>query len=120
MSEASQVAAAERCATWATDAGFQNNGYMGGSLTTIVAIGLYESGCNAAACHDNTHPNAACSQGHEPAGDSVDRGAFQLNSVTWKKITDKCAYSGPCAAAGRLYGGIDVQHVLRRLDLLRQ
>jgi hypothetical protein len=101
MSVSAQVAAAERCARWATDAGFANNGYMGGSLTTIVAIGLYESGCNAAACHDNTHA-VPCSQQHEPPGDSVDRGAFQLNNVTWKQITDQCAYSGPCSA-GQAY-----------------
>jgi hypothetical protein len=99
MSEASQVAAAERCATWATDAGFENNGYMGGSLTTIVAIGLFESGCNAAACHDNTHPNLKCSEHDEPPGDNIDRGAFQVNNVAWKQIPDSCAYSGPCAAA---------------------
>ncbi len=99
LSAAAQVAAAERCAQWAANAGFENNGYMGGSLTTIVAIGLFESGCNPAACHDNTHPSVACSQGHEPAGDNVDRGAFQLNSVAWKTISDKCAYNAVCAAA---------------------
>jgi len=99
MSEAAQVAAAGRCAQWAANAGFENNGYMGGSLTTIVAIGLFESGCNPAACHDNTHPSVKCSQGHEPAGDNVDRGAFQLNSVAWKTISDKCAYNAVCAAA---------------------
>jgi hypothetical protein len=98
MSASAQVAAAGRCATWATNAGFENNGYMGGSLTTIVAIGLYESGCDAAACHDNTHPDVKCGQHDEPPGDSVDRGAFQLNSVAWSSIPDTCAYSGPCAA----------------------
>jgi hypothetical protein len=98
MSATAQVAAAERCAQWATDAGFENNGYMGGGLATIVAIGLYESGCNAAACHDNTQPSVQCSQDDEPPGDNIDRGAFQLNNVTWSSISDACAYSGPCSA----------------------
>jgi hypothetical protein len=98
MSESAQVAAAGRCAGWATNAGFENNGYMGGGLTTIVAIALYESGCDPAACHDNTHPSVQCTENDEPAGDNIDRGAFQLNNETWSSIPDKCAYSGPCAA----------------------
>jgi len=32
--------AARRCAAWAADAGFPNNGYLAGSLTTSVAIAL--------------------------------------------------------------------------------
>jgi Ricin-type beta-trefoil lectin domain/Lysozyme like domain len=98
MSPAAQVAAAESCAAWATDAGFENNGYMGGGLATIVAIGLYESGCNAAACNDDTHIHVKCSEHDQPPGDAVDRGAFQLNSVSWRSISNKCAYSGSCAA----------------------
>ncbi len=99
------TAAADRCAAWASDAGFANNGYMAGSLTTAVAVALAESGCNPAACHDNTHPATACSEQHEPAGDSLDRGAWQLNNQVKPIFPDSCAYNGPCSA-GAAYGTV--------------
>jgi hypothetical protein len=96
LSGAALTTAADTCAEWASNAGFANNGYMGGSLTTAVAIAVAESGCNPAACFDNT-TKAACSA--QPlATDSLDRGAWQLNNKTWSSIPDSCAYSGQCAA----------------------
>jgi hypothetical protein len=95
---AAGLKAAGECAGWATDAGFANNGYYGGELTTAVAIALAESGCNPAACLDDTHPSVHCSQHSEPAGDDLDRGAWQLNNQVPPVVSDACAYSGPCSA----------------------
>jgi hypothetical protein len=97
LSGAALVTAADHCAAWAADAGFTNNGYGSGSLTTAVAVALAESGCNPAACHDNT-TGQACTRSTETPGDSIDRGAWQLNNQTSDAVSDSCAYSGPCAA----------------------
>jgi hypothetical protein len=97
LSGAALTTAADQCAVWASNAGFANNGYMGGSLTTAVAIAVVESGCNPAACFDNTK-KAACTEKTETPGDAIDRGAWQLDNQTWKSISDSCAYSGQCAA----------------------
>jgi Ricin-type beta-trefoil lectin domain/Lysozyme like domain len=97
-SGAAGLKAAGECANWATDAGFANNGYYGGELTTAVAVALAESGCDPALCLDDTHMSVHCSQTSEPAGDELDRGAWQLNNKATPVIQDKCAYSGPCSA----------------------
>ena len=94
---AALVTAADQCAAWAADAGFTNNGYGSGSLTTAVAVALSESGCNPAACHDNT-TDQSCTRATETPGDNIDRGAWQLNNMTSDAVSDSCAYSGPCAA----------------------
>jgi Lysozyme like domain/Ricin-type beta-trefoil lectin domain len=97
LTGAALAAAADQCAAWATDAGFTNNGYAAGSLTTAVAVALAESGCNTAACHDNT-TGLSCTQKTETPGDSIDRGPWQLNNKTPDAVADACAYQGPCAA----------------------
>jgi hypothetical protein len=102
MSGAALAAAAARCAAWATDAGFANNGYMAGSLTTAVTVALAESGCDPAACYDNTTARSCREQSQKP-GDSVDRGAWQLNSRVTSAVPNSCAYSGPCAARAAYY-----------------
>jgi hypothetical protein len=97
--KAVSAAAALRCARWASDAGFPNNGYLGGSLTDVVAIGLAESGCDATSCWDVTIGKACAEPGAGPTRtDSIDRGAWQLNSVTWSAVSNSCAYNGPCSA----------------------
>ncbi|MGO9164580.1 MAG: ricin-type beta-trefoil lectin domain protein [Streptosporangiaceae bacterium] len=95
LSPAGLARAAGRCAGWATDAGFADNGYLGGALTTAVAVALAESGCNPAACYDDTRRAECTPPGR--ARDSVDRGAWQINSKAWDRVPDSCAYSGPCA-----------------------
>lgn len=97
LTGAALTTAADQCAAWATDGGFANNGYMAGSLTTAVAVALAESGCNPAACHDNTK-GTACTQKTETKADNLDRGAWQLNNKTADAVPDSCAYSGSCAA----------------------
>jgi hypothetical protein len=97
-SGAAGLKAADECAAWATEAGFANNGYYGGELTTAVAIALAESGCNPAKCLDDTHMSVHCSQTSEPKGDDLDRGAWQLNNEATPVVPDSCAYSGPCSA----------------------
>jgi hypothetical protein len=96
MSPAALAAAADRCAAWASQAGFAANGYLAGALTTAVAVALAESGCDPAACHDET-TGAACAA-HVPAGHSVDRGAWQINGRNPGRAAIRCAFSGPCSA----------------------
>jgi hypothetical protein len=95
LSAAALAAAAGRCAAWASQAGFADNGYLAGSLTTAVAVALAESGCDPSACYDDT-TGATCTR-HVRRGDSVDRGAWQINSGN-RGISGKCAYTGTCAA----------------------
>jgi Ricin-type beta-trefoil lectin domain/Lysozyme like domain len=97
LTGASLTSAARRCARWATNAGFANDGYMAGSLTTAVAVALAESGCTARACFDDTR-RRACTEGSERRRDSVDRGAWQLNSRSFGSVPNSCAFSGQCAA----------------------
>jgi hypothetical protein len=94
LSPAALAAGAGRCAGWASRAGFASNGYLAGSLTSAVAIALAESGCDPSACYDDT-TRAPCAS-RIPPGDSVDRGAWQINNGN--SITAGCAYGGPCAA----------------------
>jgi Lysozyme like domain/Ricin-type beta-trefoil lectin domain len=96
LSAAALATAARRCAAWASQSGFADNGYLTGSLATAVAIALAESGCDPSACYDET-ASATCAR-HVRPGDSVDRGAWQLNSKNSDRVSAKCAFSGPCAA----------------------
>jgi hypothetical protein len=96
LSGTALVTAAGHCAAWAANAGFANNGYLAGSLTTAVAVALAESGCDPAACFDNTTGKNCTPPG--PPADSVDRGAWQLNSKVPGATSDKCAFNGPCSA----------------------
>jgi hypothetical protein len=95
---AALATAARRCAVWAADAGFSNDGYDSGGLTIAVAIALAESGCTLAACFDNTR-HRPCSPSSVRRADSVDRGPWQINSKAWPQVSNRCAFSGPCAAA---------------------
>jgi hypothetical protein len=88
--------AAARCAAWASQAGFANNGYLGGSLTTAVAIALAESGCNPAACYNDSTGRECTRAGTRHSRDSIDRGAWQVNSRAWPRVSNSCAYSGRC------------------------
>lgn len=97
MTSAAQASAATRCAHWATAAGFANDGYLSGSLVTAVAVSLAESGCTPRDCFDDTR-RRACTEKAMHRKDSVDRGAWQLNSKAWGSISNQCAFSGPCAA----------------------
>jgi hypothetical protein len=98
LTGAALASAAGRCASWAADAGFSNDGYVAGGLTTAVAIALAESGCTPGACFDNTR-HLPCSPGSVRRADSVDRGPWQINSKAWPSVSNRCAFSGPCAAA---------------------
>jgi Lysozyme like domain/Ricin-type beta-trefoil lectin domain len=96
LSAAALAAAAGRCAAWASESGFAANGYLAGSLTTAVAVALAESGCNPAACFDET-TGATCAA-HVPLSHSVDRGAWQINGRNPGRAAVRCAFSGPCSA----------------------
>jgi hypothetical protein len=98
LSPAALSAAASRCARWASRAGFAANGYVGGSLTTAVAVALAESGCNPAACYDDTARRECTPAGTRGSKHSIDRGAWQINSAAWKNVSDSCAYRGACNA----------------------
>ena len=94
---AALATAAGRCARWAANAGFSDDGYLAGGLVTAVAVALAESGCTPAACFDDTR-SRACSESAMRRADSIDRGAWQLNSKAWRSISNRCAFDGPCAA----------------------
>jgi hypothetical protein len=98
MSPAQLSDAATRCARWASQAGFADNGYLGGSLTTAVAVALAESGCNPAACYNDTTKQECTPAGTRGSHDSIDRGVWQLNSHAWRDVSDSCAYRGLCNA----------------------
>jgi Lysozyme like domain/Ricin-type beta-trefoil lectin domain len=97
LSPASLAAAAGRCARWATNAGFANDGYTSGGLTTAIAIALAESGCSPRACFDDSR-HRSCTERSERRSDSVDRGAWQINSRSFRSVSNRCAFSGQCAA----------------------
>ena len=97
MSPDSLASAARQCASWASKAGFTNNGKHG-RLVTAVAISLAESGCYSKACYNNTTGHQCTPGGTRHSRDSIDRGAWQINSHYWKMVSNHCAYSGLCAA----------------------
>jgi Lysozyme like domain/Ricin-type beta-trefoil lectin domain len=96
MTPAEAVGAARRCASWASKAGFANNGRRG-HLVIAVAIGMAESGCRASACFNNNTRRACTRSGTRHSRDSIDRGAWQINSHYWKNISNRCAYHGLCS-----------------------
>ena len=97
LTPAQATQAADRCAAWASKAGFANNG-RNGHLVTAVAIGMAESGCDASACFDDTTGTACTPSAVGRQGDSVDRGVWQINSLYWKNVGNQCAFSGLCNA----------------------
>lgn len=98
LSPAEVSAAASRCAAWASRAGFADNGYVGGSLVTAIAVAIGESGCNPAACFDDTTSRECTPAGTRGSHDSIDRGVWQVNSAAWKNVSNSCAYRGLCNA----------------------
>jgi Ricin-type beta-trefoil lectin domain/Lysozyme like domain len=97
LSPDSLRSAARRCASWASRAGFTNNGRHG-RLVTAVAIALAESGCYTKACYNNTTRRECTPSRTRHSRDSIDRGAWQINSHFWKRVSNTCAYRGLCAA----------------------
>ena len=89
--------AARGCASWASKVGFANNG-RSGHLVTAVAIAMAESGCDASACFNDTTRQACTPAGTRRSRDSIDRGAWQINSRYWKNVSNGCAYRGLCSA----------------------
>jgi hypothetical protein len=89
--------AARRCASWASKAGFANKG-RSGPLVIAVAIALAESGCTASACFNNNTRRGCTRSGTRNSRDSIDRGAWQINSHYWKNVSNGCAYHGLCSA----------------------
>jgi hypothetical protein len=98
LSPAALSAAAGRCAAWASRAGFADNGYVGGNMVTAIAVALGESGCNPAACFDDTTGRECTPAGTSGSSDSIDRGVWQINSAAWKNVSNSCAYRGLCNA----------------------
>jgi Lysozyme like domain/Ricin-type beta-trefoil lectin domain len=98
LSPAQVSAAAGRCAAWADRAGFADNGYVGGSLTTAIAVAIGESGCNPAACYDDTTGQECTPASTSGSHDSIDRGVWQINSRAWPQVSNSCAFRGLCNA----------------------
>ncbi len=98
LSPAQAMRAAQHCAAWASKAGFANDGRNNGHLVVAVAIGMAESGCDPAACFDDTTGRACTPSASDSVRDSVDRGVWQINSLYWKDVSDRCAFSALCNA----------------------
>jgi Ricin-type beta-trefoil lectin domain/Lysozyme like domain len=100
---AQTLTAAATCASYATRAGWANNGYYGGDLVTAAAICVAESAGSASlyVCDDN---GAVVGQGHFPPAvkcppqTTYDRGLWQLNSKAAAGVSDACAFSPLCNA----------------------
>jgi hypothetical protein len=97
MTPAQATSAARRCASWASKAGFANNGRHG-HLVIAVAIAMAESGCRSAACYNDTTGRECTRSGTRRSGDSIDRGAWQISSHYWRNVRNGCAYRGLCSA----------------------
>jgi Lysozyme like domain/Ricin-type beta-trefoil lectin domain len=87
------TSAAQSCTSYATAAGWANNG----SLVTASAVCMAESGGQAAVyyCdatgHDGHYPPVKCSGVY-------DRGLWQLDSAGQSGVTDACAFAPQCNA----------------------
>jgi hypothetical protein len=57
-----------------------------------VAIG--ESGCNPAACYDDTTGQECTPASTSRSHDSIDRGVCQINSRAWPQVGNSCAFRG--------------------------
>jgi hypothetical protein len=97
LSPAEATSAARRCASWASKVGFADNGRHG-HLVVAVAIGMAESGCRSSACFNNSTGKECTRSGTSGSRDSIDRGAWQINSHFWKNVSNSCAYHGLCSA----------------------
>jgi len=97
MNAAQASRAAGRCASWASKAGFANSGPRG-HLVIAVAIALAESGCDPRACLNDTTHRECTPRGTRHSHDSIDRGAWQINSHYWPGVSNDCAYRGLCSA----------------------
>jgi hypothetical protein len=93
LDAATAALAAQTCASYATAAGWANNG----SLVTASAVCMAESGGQASVYHcdatgkDGVYPPVACSG-------IYDRGLWQLDSVGQSGTTDACAFTAQCNA----------------------
>ena len=98
--------AAATCASYATRAGWANNGYYAGDLVTAAAVCVAESAGDHLlyVCDENGkvvgHGDFTGDPVPCPAGTtSYDRGLWQLNSVAASGTTDQCAFNATCNAA---------------------
>ncbi len=74
LSTSQLATAARRCAAWAAKAGFPNTSLGHGRLTTAVAVALAETGCDPAACYNNS-TRRACTEPGRPADYAADEPA---------------------------------------------
>lgn len=95
--------AAALCARYATRAGWANNGYFAGDLTTAAAVCVAESAgdpklivCDKNGTTDGSgdYPGFTC----PTDATSYDRGLWQLNSVYSSDVSNRCAFNPVCNA----------------------
>lgn len=114
LTAAQAVTAAQECASYATRAGWANNGYYSGDLVTATAVCVAESGGDPRVyvC-DDSGGNIVGSGDYDPTSVtpvncpigttvSYDRGLWQLNSVAASTVNDSCAFN-PVCNAGKAY-----------------
>jgi len=92
--------AAKTCVTYATRAGWPNNGYYSGDLVTAAAICVAESAGDPSRIRcdpggkSGDYPTFTCPGGTT----SRDRGLWQLNSAIPTAVSDACAFDPVCNA----------------------
>ena len=119
MSPAEASRAALRCASWASKAGFANNG-PSGHLVVAVAIALAESGCDPQACLNDTTHRECTPSGTRHSHDSIDRGAWQINSHYWPNVSNQLRVPRPVRRAHRLPAGLGRRDLLQGVGDLHQ
>jgi hypothetical protein len=99
LGAAEAVTAAQTCARYATSAGWANTTGSASTLVVASAICVAESGgqstvyyCNPTRM-DGYYPPVNCSG-------LYDRGLWQLDSQAWSSISNECAFTPKCNAAG--------------------
>jgi hypothetical protein len=103
ITAAQLTTAAATCARYATRAGWANNGYFAGDLTTATAVCVAESAgdpklivCdkNGTADGSGDYPGFTC----PTDATSYDRGLWQLNNVFSSDVSNQCAFNPVCNA----------------------
>jgi hypothetical protein len=108
LSTSQLATAAGRCAAWAAKAGFPNTSLGHGRLTTAVAVALAETGCDPAACYNNSTRRACTEPATQPATQPTTQPTSRPTSRPTTRPTRRPTTQPTARAstpAGRQHGG---------------
>ena len=100
LSTSQLATAARRCAAWAAKAGFPNTSLGHGRLTTAVAVALAETGCDPAACYNNSTRRACTEPPTQPATQPTSQPTTRPTGRPTTQPTARASTRG-----GRQHGG---------------